>query len=93
MVTDRGRRLRTFAFDQLAEMESEPTDAVTVGSRKGTISIIVERAGAEHLKVVVQGFLDFRWLPALKSVALDGFHKHRDGAITEMTDAEFWEYD
>ena len=93
MVTDRGRRLRTLTYQQLAGMESEPDEMVAVGNRQGTISLIVEPAGAEQLKVVVQGFLPSRWVAAIKSVALDGFHKHADGAITEMTDAEFLEYD
>jgi len=93
MVTERGRRLRTLTYQQLAAMESEPDEMVAVGDRKGTISLMVERDGAEQLKVVVQGFLRSRWVAAIKDVALDGFHKHRDGVITGMTDAEFREYD
>jgi hypothetical protein len=45
-----------------------------------------------RVAVVLRGKLE-TWVPGLKSVARDGFYKHRDGAITDMPDDELYAYD
>src|SRR5260370_42248573 len=92
MAMDRGRRLRDLPFSRLAEMTGEPSEEVTFGARQGTVSVIVERWDDARLRVVVQGFLKWSWLP-VKSVALYGFYKQSGGSITEMRDAELYGHD
>ena len=44
------------------------------------------------LRVVIQGFMDARFIPG-KHVAIDGFYKLPDGAVAQMPDKEFYEFD
>jgi hypothetical protein len=92
MAIDRGRQLRVLPFSSLTGIAGEPSEEVILGTRKGTFSVIVEPCEDGRLKVVVQGFLEWKWL-GFKDVALDGFYKHPDGSITEMRDSEFYGYD
>jgi hypothetical protein len=91
MAMDRGRQLRALPFSSLTGIAGEPSEEVILGTRRGTFSVIVEPCEDGRLKIVVQGFLEGRWL--VKDVALDGFYKHPDGSITEMRDSEFYGYD
>jgi hypothetical protein len=94
MVDDQGNKLRGLPYEQLLLVANDPTQEITIGGRSGTISVIVERYEGKMVKVVVQGCLSaFSWLPSLKTVALHGFYKHRDGSIVEMRDEEFYGYD
>lgn len=93
IVEDRGWALRALPWGRLREMNDVRPEIVTVGKRKGTVSVIVEPGQEGSLKVVVQGFLDSCWFPRLQTVALDGFYKHPDDSVTEMRDSEFWDYD
>jgi hypothetical protein len=94
MVEDQGNKLRGLTYEQLLLVVNDPTQEIAIGGRNGTISVIVERYEGEMVKVVVQGFISaFSWLPRLKSVALHGFYKHRDGSIVEMRNEEFYGYD
>lgn len=45
------------------------------------------------LRVVVQGFMQAKWLPGLKGVALDGFYNRPAGTIEPMPDKEFYGFD
>jgi hypothetical protein len=92
MAVDRGRQLRALPFLILSKMAGEPSEEVILGTRKGTLSVIVEPCEDGRLRIVVQGFLAGLWL-GFKDVALDGFYKHPDGSITEMRDADFYGYD
>ncbi len=92
MAMDKGRQLRALPFSSLTGIAGEPGEEVILGTRKGTFSVIVEPCEDGRLKIVVQGFLEGRWL-GFKDVALDGFYKHPDGSITEMRNSEFYEYD
>jgi len=94
IVDERGQALRTWSYDQLLQLVDEPTAEVMVGTRQGTVSVIVEDCGAGRLKIVVQGFLTvLEPFPGWKHVALHGFYKHRVGTIDEMRAEEFYEYD
>ena len=93
LTDERGRKLRTLSYSELAGMVNEPAEEVEVGGRKGTICLIVEHCDEEVLRIVLQGFLKSRWVPGLSTVALDGFYKHRDGSVTPMREDEFLKYD
>jgi hypothetical protein len=93
MVKASARELRVLPFSRLAQMTSEPSEEVALGTRKGAFSVIVEPREDGTLRVVVQGFLKWSWLPGAKSVALDGFYKHPDGSVTGMRDSDFYGYD
>ena len=45
------------------------------------------------LRVVVQGFLDSRWIRKIQDVQLDGFYVWPDGKIGDMPEVEFYEFD
>lgn len=94
LVEERGRALRALPYDSLVRLADDPTTDVSVGGRKGQLSVIVEEYDGARLKVVVQGFINvFEWLPRVKGVALHGFYKHRDGTTTELRNEEFYGYD
>lgn len=92
MVRERGLLLRATPFSRLAEMADGSTEDVVVGTRVGTISVIVEAPGESTLKIVVQGFLKMPRLPG-ESVALDGFYKYADASVIDMTLDELCGYD
>ena len=94
MVLDRGARLRRLSFSRLSEMTNEPTEEVVVNGRKGNFSTIVEPCEDGRLLIVVQGFLRFwSWLPKFENVAVDGFYKHPDDSVTELSTDELLSYD
>ena len=92
IVDERGERLRQLTFEGLKQLSTGPTEHITVASRPATISIIVQPKPDGSLRVVVQGFMKARFVPG-KHVALDGFYKHPDGAVTPMPANEFYEFD
>jgi hypothetical protein len=92
MVKDRGARLRQRPFAELKQLANQPVEHVTVESRKATIGIIVLTPPSGGIQLVLQGFLDHRFMPG-KSVALDGFYKYPDETVTEMKTEEFWKFD
>ncbi len=92
MVCERGQKLRLLAYELLMVMNNESAERVNVGTRKGTIATFSEIRNGERVAVVLRGNLD-TWLPGIKSVARDGFYKHRDGSIIDMPDDELYDYD
>jgi hypothetical protein len=89
MVHERGQTLRQLPF---AELRLQDTgEKVNLGSRTGTISVIVLSLPSGGIQVVVQGFLKYRFVPG-SSVALDGFYKYPDERISPMRDDEFWDF-
>jgi hypothetical protein len=76
------------SFEDLKQLLTAPAEHLTVESRPATIAIIVLHTEDGSLQVVVQGFMNARFLPG-KHVALDGFYKHPDGRVTAMADTEF----
>jgi hypothetical protein len=68
------------------------TESLTVGSRPAEISTWVKVGLDGTLGVVLQGFMEHRFMPG-KSVALDGFHKHPDGTVSVMGDDELYEFE
>ena len=94
IVEEKGQVLRTLSYDELVRLMNEPVTEVLVGKRKGQVAVIVEVCEGDRLRIVVQGFINaFERFPMIKGVALHGFYKHRDGAITEMRNEEFYGYD
>ena len=93
IVDERGQGLRMLMFEELKQLATAPPEHLEVESRKATISIIVEPKPNGSLRIVVQGFMDGRLIPSVKSVALDGFYKHPDETITPMANNEFYEFD
>ena len=91
IVDERGQRLRQLTFEVLNEIRAEP-ERITVESRPATISVIVQPTPDGSLRVVIQGFMEARFVPG-KHVALDGFYKHPDGTVTSMPANEFYEFD
>ena len=69
-----------------------PAEQLVIDSRPATIEIIVQPRPDARLRVVVQGFMNARFIPG-KHVALDGFYKHPDGTVSAMPDGEFSEFD
>ena len=92
MVRERGQKLRHLTYERLIIMKNESAEHVNVGTRKGTIATFCEIRDGERVAVVLRGNLD-TWLPGIKSVARDGFYKHRDGSVTDMPDDELYDYD
>jgi hypothetical protein len=92
IVNSRGERLRRLSIDELLDLSDLPTEHLTVRSRSATISIILEPQPNGSMRVVVQGFMNARFLPTA-SVALDGFYKHSDGSVSPMPKREFYGYD
>ena len=91
-VQHRGQSLRSRSLAELQALANSPAERVSIGSRTGTISIIVEPEVDGSLRVVVQGFMK-TLLRIGSHVALDGFYKHPDGRVTPMADHEFHGYD
>lgn len=91
VVRERGEELRNLGFDELKQVGSGPTEHVMIQSHPATISVIVLQTGGD-LRVVVQGFMESRFLPG-KHVAADGFYKHPDGSVTPMAGEELYEFD
>jgi hypothetical protein len=92
IVSAKGLALRSLDYEDLLAMGDRHTEELQLDNRRGSVSILVEPCDSEHVRVVVQGFLE-SWLPPLKRAALDGFYKYRDGSVTEMRDDEFYGYD
>jgi hypothetical protein len=92
LVQTRGQSLRSRSLVELQALAGSPTEHVSIGSRKGTISIIIEPQGDGSLRVVVQGFMK-TFVRIGSHVALDGFYKHPDGRVTPMANREFYDYD
>ena len=92
MVKERGAHLRRLPFADLERLVNEPIEQVEVDSRKATIATIVFPLAGGGIQVVLQGFLEHRFMPG-KSVALDGFFKYPDETVSEMKAEEFWAFD
>jgi hypothetical protein len=90
MVKERGD-LRQLPFAELKQLANQPAEAVMVESRKATIGIIVRTLPSGGIQVVLQGFMEHRFMPG-QSVALDGFYKYPDEALSAMRAEEFWEF-
>lgn len=93
IVDDRGERLRQLSFRELELLAHGPIERISVESRPSTIGIIVQNRADGSLRVVVQGFMNARFVPFMKHVALDGFYKHPDNSVTPMPAEEFYEFD
>jgi hypothetical protein len=97
IVNERGERLRQLTFDDLEQLirplEKGAVEQLTVESRPAKIGIIVQPRPDGRLRVVVQGFMDARFVPLVKHVALDGFYKNPDETVDPMSDDEFCEFD
>ena len=91
IVNARGEQLRRLSIDELVDSEL-PIEHLTVQSRSATIGIILEPQPDGRMRVVVQGFMNARFLLG-SSVALDGFFKHPDGSVSPMPKREFYWYD
>lgn len=91
-VAEKGERLRKWSYEDLRSL-APPNEYVRFSGRRGIVSVIVEECPDDRLRIVVQGFLDGRLLRGVKSVGLDGFYKHRDGAVSPMAHEEFYDYD
>jgi hypothetical protein len=92
MVNERGARLRQLPFAKLKQLMNEPIEQVMVESRKATIGIIVLALPSGGIQVVLQGFLEHRFMPG-KSVALDGFYKYPDETTAPMSTEDFYVFD
>ena len=96
IVEKRGAELRTLSFEELEKLikplTDSPEEQLTVESRPATIGIIVQPRPGGALRVVVQGFMNVRFISG-SHVALDGFYKYPDGTVTQMPSDEFYEFD
>jgi len=92
MVKERGSHLRSLPFAELKGLADRPVEHVAVESRKATIGTIVLPLPSGGIQVVLQGFMEHRFMPG-KSVALDGFCKYPDETVSEMKAEEFWNFD
>ena len=103
LVEERAAQLRQRSFESLLEPATmkratflEPvvieTEDLTVGSRDAIISTWVRFHTDGTLGVVLQGFMDHRFMPG-KSVALDGFCRHPDGSVSSMPEDELDEFE
>ena len=92
MVNERGARLRRLPFAELERLVEAPIEHVEVESRNATIGIIVIPLASGGIQVVLQGFLEHRFMPG-KSIALDGFFKYPDETVSEMKAEDFWKFD
>jgi hypothetical protein len=91
IVEQRGQRLRERSFAELKQLANQPVEQITVESRPATIGIIVLPIPSGGLQIVVQGFLEHRFIG--KSVALDGFYKYPDETVAAMKEEEFCQFD
>jgi hypothetical protein len=93
IVNERGEKLRRLKFEELTQLTNCPVEHLTVDSRSARIGIIVQPRTDGTLRVVVQGFMNARFVPLVKHVALDGFYKHPDETVDPMPDDELCEFD
>lgn len=91
MVKDRGARLRQLPFAELKHL-IDLGEHVEINGRKADIGIILVPLASGGVQIVVQGFMEHRFMPG-KSVVLDGFFKYPDESVAEMRRDEFWEFD
>jgi hypothetical protein len=91
MVKERGAHLRRLPFSELERLANQPLEHVAVESRKATIGTMVFPLLSGGIQVVLQGFMEYRFMPG-KSVALDGFFKYPDETVSEMKAEEFWDF-
>ena len=89
-MNERGARLRSLSFDELARLGDSPIEHLNVESRPATIGIIVQQMPGGAIRVVIQGFMKARLLG--ENVALDGFYKHPDGRVAPMRSDEFYDF-
>ena len=92
MVQERCAHLRQLSLAEIKQLANHPVETVVVKSRKGTIGIILLPMPSNGVQVVVQGFLEHRFMPG-KSLALDGFYKYPDETTAPVTTEEFWDFD
>jgi hypothetical protein len=92
IVEQRGQLLRERSFAELKELTNQPVDEITVESRRGTIGTLMFPMPSGGVQIVVQGFLEHRFLPG-KSVALDGFYKYPDETIAPLSPQDFYDFD
>jgi hypothetical protein len=90
IVEERGKQLRRAPFGDLKQL-AQPVEHLRVESRPATIGIIVQPLPSGGLRVVVQGFMEARFVG--KHVALDGFYKYPDETVALMPPEEFYEFD
>ncbi len=83
--------LRQLDYNQLRERNDASVEELIFDSRSASITTIVEHMPDNLLRIVVQGFMDGRFIG--KHVALDGFYKNPDGSLGQMPDEEFYEFD
>ncbi len=83
IVNERGDQLRGLAPEEIMRLSSQPIEHLTVEARQATIGIIVQPLPSGSLRVIVQGFMQARFIPG-KHVAIDGFYKPPDGAVEQM---------
>lgn len=88
----RSTELARLSAAELLALKPEP-ETVRFGKRVGTLHTTIEPRGNGAVRVVVQGFLEFRWLPGWYNQALEGFYKHPDGSTSPMPDEEFRDFD
>lgn len=95
LVYERGNSLRSKSRIELLELTACPTEKVEIDGRTGTVDIIVEEEPEGSLRVVVQGFIETKWLrwAGVKNVALDGFRIDSDSKLSPLGDKEFYEFD
>lgn len=93
IVDARGASLRTLPFEELESKADAPTEVLEVDGRHAVIHTIVEPVTEDSVRIVLQGHMPSRFFLRMSWVALDGFYKSRDGAVTAMRDEEFYEYD
>jgi hypothetical protein len=86
MVKERGSRLRGIPFADLKGLADKPLEHVLVESRKATIGTIVLPLPTGGIQVVLQGFMEHRFMPG-ESVALDGFYKYPDDTRVRLESA------
>jgi hypothetical protein len=91
MVEERGAALRKLSFESLKALADTPTESVIVESRLATIDLIITPIADGALRVVLQAFMKARLLGG-SNVAVDGFHKHRDGSVSELSSSEYNEF-
>jgi hypothetical protein len=84
--------LRDLSFETLAHMDGKVLNWKSNG-RSGTIAIAVEHVDDQTVRVILKGHLPLRLLPFMKHVFVDGFRKHRDGAVELVSKEEVDYYD
>ena len=94
MVDARGRELRAIPYERLLSLAAV-SENVEINGRPGQINVIVEPYSENRVRIVIQGFLDWRLLGVtiFATVALDGFYKRSDNSVSPMPDEEFYGYD